>query len=1018
MSLSSPFLNKDFLKQLDEEKERKIYVKVVALNFNEDPIEEIQGRVTGGNLSVDGKSALRRTCSLTIVAEQLDIHNYSWGLNTKFKLYIGLENNLNSKYDRIIWFKEGIFIIKSFSSSQGINNYTINISGQDKMSLLNGYIGGSIIPLSLDFGTIEETDGDGNTTISSIPLKTIIRDVVHTYAREKYENIIINDLDECGYELIEYIGNNPLYLLVDHDTNEVTQMFNKGLEDKKYIYSTNQGRTWSIQTIAITDPNFKFSTKTDWFKINDDCTFIKINSHVYYVIKIVYGDVCGYRETDLTYAGDLIGQVGKAITTSCLDPIKNMLGNFEYYYDVDGRFIFQRKKNYVDISWNNLINDEEKSYTESAAQTSALSYSFMDSNLVTSFANRPNLENIKNDFSIWATKATINKSTYPIHLRYAIDRKPTHYKTVDGRVYDTNFKTVTEILQEVQEYDALSATTEIIANWHKMPLPLGLDSNWWNMADWGNLYKSLVGEFPNDSLVNYVPDQAERPKLDLHALFPPDTDPRHRVVSPQRNKDSLGVCIFDVWDTYDQNGNLILNGPFRSAEHNPYCGHNYTTFFVERGQQGNPSFTSYIYKPTIPLSVQKELDEAAQKQYLLNFHYGYDWREIIYQMAQDFYKYSNSGIEEYIITSVTSQQEFKSGKYYIQIQEKPDQYAEATEYINGQTYYIRNFRTLEQAIAQNNKDYYPTGQTGYETYYEDIQGFWRDLYDPEYTYSYKLVQLTRTLYEEDPSQYYWYERQNENSYFDGNDIYYILSAYGNYQRYGVQKNEFYKDPTKYFKIVWCGNGEPYDEERDYYTRYSDDYVTQKYQDDGETPYSLFGWSRSILDNPSGITFWFDFLDVNDAKLSAYNVRNIGDRIKAVKDDDIGAIYYRETPTVLFVEQNIWENQEIYYDQIKKANGGYTFIKLPDSYTGMFKQSSQKKSTKDLLDEFLYDYTHTADSISISAIPVYYLEPNTRIEVRDDKSGINGQYIIDKISYQLAYNGLMTINATRAIDRIV
>jgi len=51
------------------------------------------------------------------------------------------------------------------------------------------------------------------------------------------------------------------------------------------------------------------------------------------------------------------------------------------------------------------------------------------------------------------------------------------------------------------------------------------------------------------------------------------------------------------------------------------------------------------------------------------------------------------------------------------------------------------------------------------------------------------------------------------------------------------------------------------------------------------------------------------------------------------------------------------------------------------------------------------------------VPVYYLEPNTRIFVRDDNSGINGEYIIDKISYQLTYNGMMTINAVKAVDRI-
>ena len=56
---------------------------------------------------------------------------------------------------------------------------------------------------------------------------------------------------------------------------------------------------------------------------------------VYTVSKITYGETCGYRLTDLTFAGDLTAKVGDSIT-SILDKIKNMLVEFEYFYDVNG----------------------------------------------------------------------------------------------------------------------------------------------------------------------------------------------------------------------------------------------------------------------------------------------------------------------------------------------------------------------------------------------------------------------------------------------------------------------------------------------------------------------------------------------------------------------------------------------------------------------------------------------------------------------------------------------------------
>jgi hypothetical protein len=46
-------------------------------------------------------------------------------------------------------------------------------------------------------------------------------------------------------------------------------------------------------------------------------------------------------------------------------------------------------------------------------------------------------------------------------------------------------------------------------------------------------------------------------------------------------------------------------------------------------------------------------------------------------------------------------------------------------------YYRYNFLDdFELRVAAANPDDYPTGRTGYEQYYIDMQGFWRQLYYP------------------------------------------------------------------------------------------------------------------------------------------------------------------------------------------------------------------------------------------------------------------------------------------------
>jgi hypothetical protein len=53
------------------------------------------------------------------------------------------------------------------------------------------------------------------------------------------------------------------------------------------------------------------------------------------------GDTVGYRLTDLTFPGgqDLILGAGSSIT-QLLDAIIQVLGEFEYFYDLHGRFVF------------------------------------------------------------------------------------------------------------------------------------------------------------------------------------------------------------------------------------------------------------------------------------------------------------------------------------------------------------------------------------------------------------------------------------------------------------------------------------------------------------------------------------------------------------------------------------------------------------------------------------------------------------------------------------------------------
>jgi hypothetical protein len=169
---------------------------------------------------------------------------------------------------------------------------------------------------------------------------------------------------------------------------------------------------------------------------------VKINNKEVILTRLQYGDTAGYRSTDLTYAGDLICNVGESIT-SVLDKIRNMLVEFEYFYDVDGRFIFQKKQSFKTAMWTDkLANDEAPGYTEALMLSSANSYTFSGGELITAFNNNPNLSNMKNDYSIWGERTGVSGAKIPVHMRYAIDVKPMYYKNFEGKIFMTDKATV------------------------------------------------------------------------------------------------------------------------------------------------------------------------------------------------------------------------------------------------------------------------------------------------------------------------------------------------------------------------------------------------------------------------------------------------------------------------------------------------------------------------------------------------------------------------------------------------
>ena len=366
----------NFLKQVDLQKNKEQLAKITVLDWAENPIQDITGIVTGGSLNIDGSSAVRRTCNLNIYIKDTENNitniNHFLSLNKKVKVEIGFKNTTKKYLDyEIIWFPIGTYVIITPSISHSTSGTSVSLQLKDKMCLLNGEVGG-VLPASVTFSEMEYVNEEGLITVVKPSLYQIIQEAVNHWGGEQLGKIIISDLDTKIKKVMKWTGDSNIYLYKDNNIWKVSTS-NPGIEG----------------TITI-EPY----------------------------------DNIGYIYTDFCYTGDLVGNAGDSVT-SILDQIKNTLGNYEYFYDLDGNFIFQQIKNYLNTSQSTIeiqnLNQDDYIIDQSKGKTV---YTFDDSTLITSYSNNPQFNMIKNDFIVWGSRETPSGQKVPIRYHLAIDKKP------------------------------------------------------------------------------------------------------------------------------------------------------------------------------------------------------------------------------------------------------------------------------------------------------------------------------------------------------------------------------------------------------------------------------------------------------------------------------------------------------------------------------------------------------------------------------------------------------------------
>lgn len=498
-----------FLAKVNQNKVKEYWAAIMILDFQtEKPLARIEGKVVGGNISIAAKSTTRRTGSLNLVFDsttknitnvnnliaidkkvaisigmtnpyyQSSIDEYNQLYERRFRLMKELEKEndewlkqyqlqlqseleekflaqngrppddaefssqiqpqINSltmdmitkkrtqierqlelldiqmqdaqkyiEYGDILWYKQGVFVITKANSTVNTTSSSVAINFVDKMAYLNGTCGGTLSS-AVSFHDIIIIDKDGNTTTDYPLISTIIRECVQHYGGEHPSRIVISDIEDVGRQVVRYQGSTPIHFFTNFGDIPPEQ-------------STSPKGNYVIQDARPEGYNKTFHK----------------------------GDICGYLETPLTYPGELVMGIGSTVTR-VLDEIVKTLGNYEYFYDVDGVFHFQKIKNYLYTGDTPLnygqyeiagegnnpatvgFDDRIQQFYLPQFQPDAFLNEFADTSLVTSVNFNPNYENIKNDFVVWGTRDSNEEASQKVRYHLAIDKRPKEEFDADG----------------------------------------------------------------------------------------------------------------------------------------------------------------------------------------------------------------------------------------------------------------------------------------------------------------------------------------------------------------------------------------------------------------------------------------------------------------------------------------------------------------------------------------------------------------------------------------------------------
>ena len=161
-------------------------------------------------------------------------------------------------------------------------------------------------------------------------------------------------------------------------------------------------------------------------------------------------------------------------------------------------------------------------------------------------------------------------------------------------------------------------------------------------------------------------------------------------------------------------------------------------------------------------------------------------------------------------------------------------------------------------------------------------------------------------------------------------------------------------------------------------------------------------------------YYLDFIDPQTSGLGEFSIQNIGRRMDVVNDEEINCLFQPLIPDVVFLNRD----DEDTLEDLKKEclDKGEEWTQVSGDVYYALATGGWRNAAFDQIKYELYLHTNYQKTLSVTALPAYYLEPNSRVTINDKSTNTYGSFVLKSLSIPLSPGQTMSGSAAECFER--